>query len=83
MMCAGHEFGGRDACQGDSGGPLMVQHRRFKHDTSTDFEDRLVFCGKTLDYNQFSLFFVDARVKLHCMFVLRTLRVKLISNFPL
>lgn len=24
MMCAGHEFGGRDACQGDSGGPLML-----------------------------------------------------------
>ena len=23
-MCAGHEFGGRDACQGDSGGPLML-----------------------------------------------------------
>ena len=25
MMCAGHEFGGKDACQGDSGGPLMTQ----------------------------------------------------------
>ncbi|RWS07349.1 uncharacterized protein B4U79_02049 [Dinothrombium tinctorium] len=24
MMCAGHEYGGRDACQGDSGGPLML-----------------------------------------------------------
>ncbi len=43
MMCAGHEFGGRDACQGDSGGPLMVQQRRLKHENSTDFDDRLVF----------------------------------------
>ncbi len=25
MMCAGHEYGGKDACQGDSGGPLMTQ----------------------------------------------------------
>lgn len=23
MLCAGHEYGGKDACQGDSGGPLM------------------------------------------------------------
>ncbi len=61
----------------------MVQQRRLKRENSTDFDDRLVFCGKTVDYNQFSLFFVDARVKLVCMFALRTLRVKLISNFPL
>ncbi|XP_037782937.1 trypsin-1-like [Penaeus monodon] len=25
MMCAGHEFGGKDACQGDSGGPFACR----------------------------------------------------------
>jgi len=25
MICAGHDFGGKDACNGDSGGPLVCQ----------------------------------------------------------